>query len=224
MEEIEKSAPSVEEAVEAALADLGISEQEAHIEVIQEPRGGLLGIGTQEAVVRVRPASAGSAPEEGDVDDQAEIAAEFLEGLLEEMGLDAEIEINDADEATYVEIWGGDDPEALGTLIGRRGATLEALQDLVRSAVQTKTGQRCLVLVDVEDYRKRRRSQVEEQATEAGGRVKKSGRPETLPPMSSYERKLVHDVAASLGGLETASEGEEPARSVVIRRSGSPEG
>lgn len=224
MEEIEKSAPSVEEAVEAALADLGISEQEAHIEVIQEPRGGLLGIGTQEAVVRVRPASAGGGSEEGDVDDQAEIAAEFLEGLLEEIGLDAEIEINDADEATYVEIWGGDDPEALGTLIGRRGATLEALQDLVRSAVQQKTGQRCLVLVDVEDYRKRRRSQVEEQAGEAGRRVKKSGHAETLPPMSSYERKLVHDVAASLGGLETASEGEEPARRVVIRRSGSPEG
>lgn len=226
MEEIERSAPSVEEAVEAALADLGISEQEAHIEVIQEPRNGVLGIGAQEATVRVRPKSAGVGgdSDEGELDDQAEVAAEFLEGLLEEIGLDAEIEINDADEATYVEIWGGDDPEALGTLIGRRGATLDALQDLVRSAVQQKTGERCLVLVDVEDYRKRRRSQVEDQASEAAARVKKSGHPETLPPMSSYERKLVHDVAASMGGLETASEGEEPARRVVIRRSGAPEG
>ena len=81
-------------------------------------------------------------------------------------------------------------------------------------------GGRCLVLVDVEDYRKRRRSRVAGMAREVALRVKRSGRPESLEPMSSLERKVVHDTVAELGGLETASEGQEPQRHVVIRRAG----
>ncbi|HEY1332545.1 MAG TPA: RNA-binding cell elongation regulator Jag/EloR [Actinomycetota bacterium] len=220
MAEVEKSAPTVEEAIEAALTELGVSEQEARIEVVQEPRSGIVGIGAQPAVVRVRSAAPAGAADDIDVGEQADVAAEFLEGLLEEMGVAADVEINDTGGSTYVEIWGGEDPEGMGRLIGRRGLTLEALQDIVRSAVQQRTGERCLVLVDVEDYRKRRRSQVEHQAQDVGRRVKKTGRPETLPPMGAYERKVVHDAIAGVGGLETSSEGEEPNRRVVVRRSG----
>jgi spoIIIJ-associated protein len=76
------------------------------------------------------------------------------------------------------------------------------------------------VLVDVEDYRKRRRAQVLQRARDAAERVKKSGRQEALEPMSAYERKLVHDAVAEIGGLTTESEGEDPERRVVIQRGG----
>jgi spoIIIJ-associated protein len=223
MRETEKSAASVEEAVEAALAELGLSEQEASIEILQEPKSGFLGINSSPAVVRVW-ASTGVAEDE-EVDDeiaeeQGELAADFLEGLLDAMGLDADVEIN-AEEAglLYVELWGVEGSESMGLLIGRHGATLDALQELVRASVQRKTGERCRVLVDVEEYRRRRRSQVARRAHEVAHRVKKSGRSETLEPMSSFERKVVHDAVAEIGGLETMSEGDEPNRRVVVRRS-----
>jgi spoIIIJ-associated protein len=217
MQEVEKSAPTVEEALEAALAELGVSEQEADVEVLREPRSGFLGIAGQQAVVRVRLRATQTA-EEGDIDEQAEVAAEFLEGLLEAIGIVGEVDINQADGSTYVEIWADDDPDALGLLIGKRGNTLEAIQDLVRIAVHRATGERCSVLVDVEDYRKRRRAQILQRAGDAARRVKKSGRQEALEPMSAYERKIVHDAVAEIGGLQTASEGDEPERRVVIRR------
>lgn len=217
MQEVERSAPTVEEALEAALAELGVSEQEADVEIVQEPRSGFLGIAGQQAVVRVRVKTSRTA-EEGDVDEQAEVAAEFLEGLLEAMGIVGEVDITEVDGSTYVEIWADDDPDALGLLIGKRGNTLESIQDLVRIAVHRLTGERCSVLVDVEDYRKRRRTQILQRARDAARRVQKSGRQEILEPMSAYERKVVHDAVAEIGGLQTASEGEEPERRVVIRR------
>ena len=217
MQEIERSAPTVEEAVDAALAELGVSEQEAEVEIVQEPRSGLLGIGGQHAVVRVRTRTTSEEAAE-DVDEQAEIAADFVEGLLEAIGVVGEVDVNEADGVTYVEIWADDDPDALGLLIGKRGNTLESIQELVRIVVHKGTGERCSVLVDVEDYRKRRRAQVLHRARDAAHRVKKSGRQEALEPMSAYERKLVHDAVAEMGGLQTASEGEEPERRVVIRR------
>jgi spoIIIJ-associated protein len=218
MQQVEKSAPSVEEALESALAELGISEQEAVIEVVQEPRGGFLGIAGQEAIVRVRAKAEPPAPEASD--EQAEMVADFVEGLLEAAGLDGDVEISEADGTTYVDVWADEDPEGMGVLIGKRGNTLDAIQELVRTHVHRRTGERCLVLVDVEDYRKRRRSQLLRRASEVGGRVKTTGRPEALEPMNPYERKLVHDAVAGLGGLVTASEGEEPNRRVVIKRQG----
>jgi spoIIIJ-associated protein len=216
MQEVEKSAPSVEEALESALAELGISEQEALIEVVQEPRSGFLGIVGQQAIVRVRPKSTPPAPEASD--EQAEMAADFIEGLLEAAGLDGDVDISEADGTSYVDVWADDDPEGMGVLIGKRGNTLDAIQELVRTHVHRRTGERCVVIVDVEDYRKRRRSQLLRRASEVGGRVKKTGRQEALEPMNAYERKLVHDAVAELGGVVTASEGEEPDRRVVIRR------
>ena len=218
MEEIERSAASVEEAIEAALAELGISEQEARIEIVQEPRGGLFGLGQQPAVVRVRaapnkPVISGDALEE-----QAETAAAFVRELVERMGLDAEVEAQGSGDVMYVDVWGADSDEDMGVLIGKRGHTLESIQELVRSSIHRQLGERCAVQVDVEDYRKRRRSRVAGMAREAGRKVRKTGRPEALEPMPAFERKVVHDAIAELGGLETASEGEGPSRHVVIRK------
>jgi spoIIIJ-associated protein len=106
----------------------------------------------------------------------------------------------------------------MALLIGRHGATLEAIQELTRMAVGRRLDERCRIMVDVEDYRKRREDRLVERAQQVAQKVLQTGREETLDPMNPYERKLVHDAVAELGGLETSSRGEEPNRFVVIRR------
>jgi spoIIIJ-associated protein len=217
VQEIERSAASVEEAIEVALEELGLTEQEARVEIVQEPRSGFLGIASQPAVVRVK-ALVSPTPEGGPDEDQPEVVASFVDGLMAALGLDVDVEINEAEGTTYVDVWGAASDEGMGLVIGKRGHTLDAIQELARSYVHHETGERCLVMVDVEDYRKRRRSQIIRTARDAARRVKRTGQQESLEPMSAYERKLVHDAVAALGGLETSSEGEEPGRRVVIRR------
>jgi spoIIIJ-associated protein len=217
MDEVERSAESVEEAVEAALAELGLSEQEVRVQIVQEPRSGFLGMRGQPAIVRVRPVAEGPAEVVSSAE-QEEAAVAFLEGLLEAMGMEADVEVNAVEGITYVDLWGVSSGDDMGLLIGKHGHTVAALQELLKGHVQRATGTRCVVQVDVEDYRKRRRSRIVQRAGEVGRRVRKSGRPESLEPMSAYERKIVHDTVGALGGLETASEGDEPPRRVVIRR------
>jgi spoIIIJ-associated protein len=215
MREVERSAASVEEAVEAALEELGVSEQEARVEIVQEPQKGLLGFGSQEAIVRVRVLDEDLGV---DLEEQAEVAEEFLLGLLDRMDLDADVDHNLVDGVMYVDILAGEDADQMGLLIGRHGQTLDALQEVVRCAVQRQLQARCRVMVDVEDYRKRRRSQLVQRARSVAARVRRTGRPERMEAMNPYERKIVHDAASEVGGVETASEGEDPDRRVVIRR------
>jgi spoIIIJ-associated protein len=211
--EVERSAASVEEAIESALEELGVSEQEADVEIVQEPQRGLLGLGTQEAVVkvRVRDEAAGV-----DVEEQAEVAERFLTGLFDRMGMPADVDTGEVDGVMYVDVFGAEESESMGLLIGRHGQTLDALQEVVRSAVQRETESRCRVVVDVEGYRKRRRSQLVERARAAATRVKRTGRPERLEPMSAVERKIVHEYLKDDAGVETRSEGTEPQRYVII--------
>jgi spoIIIJ-associated protein len=225
--ETEKQAPSVEEAVEAALEELGVTEQEAQVEIVQEPRSGLLGIGGQPAIVRVRtrapepadeaPEDRSRAPADEDLEDQADAAADFLEELLGLMGIDAVAEPNLQGTHMYIDIE-GDDEDDLALLIGRHGQTLEALQELTRLIVGHRLDQRVRVVVDVEDYRKRREERLEARARELAEKVLRSGLDEELEPMNPYERKLVHDAVGTVSGVETISQGEEPNRFVVIRR------
>jgi spoIIIJ-associated protein len=213
--ETEKRAPSVEEAVEAALQELGVSEQEARIEVIEEPRSGVLGIGSQEAVVRVRAVTQRVDPE--DLEDQADTAADFLEELLGHMGIDAVAEPNLYGDHMYVDIV-GEDEDDMALLIGKHGQTLDAIQELTRMAVGRRLDERIRVIVDVEDYRKRRESRLEDRAREVAARVLKSGTEEIFEPMNPFERKIVHDAVSEIDGVESSSRGEEPDRAVVIRR------
>jgi spoIIIJ-associated protein len=218
VEEIQRSAPSVEEALEAALTELGVSEQEADVTVLQEPRQGVLGIGSQEAVVSVRVRRRDAEATEEDLEEQGEIAAEFLEGLLSRMGLDAEVEPALEGGTMYVDVLGqGPDDEDMGLLIGRHGQTLEALQELARVVVGQRTGMRARIVVDIEDYKRRQRSRLEAKAREVAARVARSHQEEELEPMNPFERKMVHDAVATVPGVRTASRGEEPERRVVIR-------
>ena len=222
MEEIRRTAPSVEEALEAALGELGLSEQEADVEVVQEPRSGLFGVGAQEAVVVVRPRVRREDDlSEEDLEEQAEVAAEFLEGMLERMGIQASVEPNLEDGTMYVDVMGPDpDDEDMGLLIGRHGLTLEAVQELTRGVVARRTGQRARVVVDVEDYRKRQIDRLTARVREAAARVRRTGRSETLEPMNPFLRRIVHAAIAEVEGVDSASEGEGAERRVVIRRRG----
>ncbi len=221
MEEIRRSAPSVEEALEAALGELGLSEQEADVEVVQEPRAGVFGVGAQEAIVVVRArAKPGGDVSEDDLEDQAEIAAEFLEGMLERMGIVATVVPALEDGTMYVDVIGPEpDDEDMGLLIGRHGQTLEAIQELTRVVIGQRTGLPARVVVDIEDYRKRQIERLSARVREVAKRVSRTGRSETLEPMNPFLRKLVHTAVAEVDGVESSSEGEGAERRVVIRRS-----
>ena len=201
--ETEARGASVEEAVDAALAELGATEKEVRVEVIQDPKAGFLGVGGQEAVVRVWLLAAEPAPVEVDMDaleEQADTAADFVEDLLAKMGIDATAEPNVVNDHMYVDIL-GDDEDDMALLIGRHGATLEAIQELTRMVVGRRLDQRVRVIVDVEDYRKRREERMIERALEVARSVLETGQEQELDPMNPYERKLVHDAVADLGGL-----------------------
>lgn len=219
MDQIQASGPSVDQAVEVALARLGVSEQEVDVQILQEPRSSFLGMGGQEAVVLVRLKRKPDQLSEDELDDQADAAADFLEDLLGRMGIDASVEPNLEDGTMYVDILGsGPEDEDMALLIGRHGQTLEAFQELTRHVVMRKTGLRCRVVVDVEDYKKRQRDRLVAKAHDIANRVARTGRSEELEPMTPYERKVVHDAVASVEGVESASRGEDPERRVVISR------
>lgn len=223
MQEVERSAPSVEEAVEAALGELGVSEQEAVVEVVQEPRGGLLGIGAQDAIVRVRLKSDPGAPTEEEIEEQADLGAEFLEGLLQRMGIRAAVEPGLEGGTMYVDVLGTGDEDSdddMALLIGRHGLTLEALQEVTRVVIGNRTGLRCRVMVDVEDYRKRQRARLASRARDIAKKVARGGREQELEPMNPYERKVVHDAVGSVPGATSFSRGEDAERHVVIAPEG----
>ena len=159
--------------------------------------------------------SAGDASED-DVDPEREgdVAADYLEELLDIADLDGDIDLDVEGDRAVVSLVGGD----LDVLVGPGGSVLEALQELIRLAVLRSTGQRSRLLLDVAGWRQQRREQIRRQATEAVATVTTTGTPLSLPAMTPYERKIVHDVVAELG-LASASEGQDAARHVVVRPS-----
>lgn len=155
----------------------------------------------------------GDRPEPATPEEVAETAKEFVTGLLTAMGLEGEIGTKVDGATAHVDVAG----EHLGTLIGRRGQTLDALQEVARAAVQRRLRSRVRLAVDVEGYRARRRDSLAEYAREMAARAKERGTEIELEPMTSYERKVVHDAVAEVDGASSFSEGEEPNRKVVIR-------
>jgi spoIIIJ-associated protein len=150
-----------------------------------------------------------------DVEEQADAVADFIEELLVKMDIDAIAEPSEADGRVYVDILDGD-PDEMSLLIGRHGQTLDALQELSRQVVGRRLDERIRVLVDVEDYRKRRASRLVEKARETAEAVLDSGTERPMEPMDALERKIVHDAVAEIDGVRTESRGEDPGRCVVI--------
>ncbi len=147
-----------------------------------------------------------------EIDEEAEAAADLLEGLLDAMDLPGDLRISVQDAHAEVEVIGLEE----GVLIGRRGQTLEAVQELVRTAMQRRFERRSRVLVDVDGYRARRMEKLLERADEAVREVLATGEPQRLEPMDSIERRLVHQRVAETEGVVSNSHGREPSRRIVI--------
>ncbi|MEK7693395.1 MAG: RNA-binding cell elongation regulator Jag/EloR [Chloroflexota bacterium] len=225
---VEASGKTVEEAIERALDELDATRDEVAFEVLAEPKGGILGVGAADARVRVwRTGEGAAAGEEGGTDgegelieDDAEMAAQMLDHLLELMGITADVSIRDAETpgdglgmAKAVLDIEGDD---LGLLIGRRGETLASLQYLLNLMVGRKLTEHATFTVDVEGYRRRREKQLNQLARRMADQVRRTRRPVTLEPMPPNERRIVHLTLAEDREVETSSIGEGENRKVSI--------
>jgi spoIIIJ-associated protein len=146
------------------------------------------------------------------LNEEADLAADFVEGLLDILELPGDIEIEVDENQAFVNVV----EVGSGLLIGRRGATLDALQELVRAATQRQVERRSHVRVDIEGYRSRQLEKLKDRCREGIAQVRETGEPFRLEPMDAYERKVMHDLVARTGGVRSSSEGVEPRRRVVI--------
>jgi spoIIIJ-associated protein len=290
VEWVETTGRTIEEAKDAALDQLGVDEQDAEFEVLEEARSGLFGRLRQEARVRarVRPTTprpkvdrrdrrrraskdkdAGAAPapqadeapaqtvaqadapsaatrgagrgrprprpqpseakntpepqrgappmDERDLETQAETVRSFLEGLVDAFDVDATVTVEAVDEDTLEARVDGDD---LGLLVGPKGQTLVAVQELARASLQRGGPGGARLRVDVGGYRERRREALARFTKTVAEQVLASGTATALEPMSAADRKVVHDTANEIDGVRTTSEGEDPRRRVVIHPDG----
>ena len=243
---LEKSGKTEDEALAAALRELGLDRDDVSVEIVERAKSGFLGIGASPAVVRVEydapdeepvkgaPAAPVSEPQRAEK--KAEKAAEpsaapavntepkytegvkadterFLRGLLERMGVKAEIEITDRDNGGILVNLSG---PGMGAVIGRRGETLDAIQHLTNYAVNRGSDKRCHISVDAESYRAKREESLVHLAEKMAAKVVKYKRSMALEPMNSYERHVIHTALQNFEGVSTSSTGTEPNRRVVV--------
>ncbi|STD14976.1 R3H domain [Dermatophilus congolensis] len=156
-----------------------------------------------------------SASRTEELEREGEIAADFLERLLDIADLDGDIDVDIDGDRASVAIVDSEDGRVPRRLVGQDGKVLEALQELTRMAVQAETGERSRVMLDVAGHRAERREAVISSARKVIAEVKKYGEARSLEPMSAFERKVVHDEVLR-AGLESESEGSEPHRFVVV--------
>ncbi len=149
-----------------------------------------------------------------DLEKEGDIAADYLEALLDIAELGGDIDMDVEGERALVAIVGED----LGQLVGKRGEVLDALQELTRLAVTRETGNRSRLMLDVAGHREKRRAELSEIGTKAAKKAQETGESVKLQPMNPYERKIVHDAIAAAGAA-SESEGEEPRRYIVVTAS-----
>jgi spoIIIJ-associated protein len=203
MDMIEKTGKTVEDALEAALAELGVDRDQVEYKVLEAPSKALFGLlGGREAKVLVTLKKV----------EPVESARDFLAKVTKAMGLSVNINVTMGEEAMEIDLRGDD----LGLLIGKHGQTLDALQYLTNLATQREGRERMRIIIDVEDYRKRRADTLQQLALRLADRVKRSGESVVLEPMTPHERKIIHMSLQEEPRVETYSEGQEPFRRVVI--------
>lgn len=202
---LEKTGKTIQDAVNSALLELGISEQEALVEVLEEPSKGFLGIlGNKLAKVKVTEKY-----------NPVKEAKYFLVKVCREFGVKPEFELQENKEHTVINIRGED----LGILIGRRGDTLDSLQYLTNLAVNKDSSEisdRVKIILDVEGYRGRREETLIKLAQRLSEKVKRTRSRVVLEPMNPHERRVIHTALQNDNAIQTYSEGEEPYRKVVI--------
>lgn len=201
MKFVEKSGKSVEEALRLALIDLDATREQVEVEILDEGSKGFLGLGAKEAKIRVTKKN-----------DVVEVAKTFLNNVLKEMNINAEIEVALVDESLHVNMIGED----MAILIGKRGQTLDSLQYLLSLVVNKNRDDYLRVILDTENYRAKRKETLESLAEKLAMKVKKSRKNVILEPMNPYERRIIHSALQNNPSVSTKSEGDEPYRKVVI--------
>ncbi len=236
---LEKSGKTEEAAIAAALEELGLDRDDVSVEIVERAKSGFLGIGASPAVVRVQyeapdeeletvaeaaaespaaapaeaqPAAAPAAPAADEPEIYARIRA-FVSGLLEHMGIQAEIEITARENGgVNVNLSGSN----MGAVIGRRGETLDAIQHLTNYAVNRGSDKHMHISVDAESYRAKREESLVRLAEKMAAKAIKYKRSMALEPMNSYERHVIHTALQDYEGVTTSSTGTEPNRRVVV--------
>ena len=244
---MEATGKTEEEALAAALRQLGLDRDDVSVEIIERAKSGFLGLGSSPARIRVsyevpdeaeqpkeaaqeQPAAAPAAVEEESCpcekaapaeaalgeevqDEKSQQIRAFLQGLMEHLDSNALARVYLSEEGHYKVILEGDH---LGQLIGRRGETLDAIQQLTNYAVNSGREKRIRVHVDAENYRAKREQSLESLARKVAGKVTKYRRSVTLEPMNAYERHVIHAALQDVPGVNTYSIGTEPNRRVVV--------
>ena len=200
------------ESTEQAISAEAIEEQDDALSAVPEAgqdseAGAEDSAGSEDAESKVTSAS--RLEEEGDV------AADYLEELLDIADIDGDIDIEVRNGRTYISIVAEEEAAGLESLVGQDGEVLEALQELTRLAVLSATEIRSRLVLDINGYRSERSGELQKIAEDAVAAVKESGETVALAPMSAYERKIVHDAVAELG-LISESEGEGADRHIVV--------
>ena len=223
---LEKSGKTEEAAIAAALEELGLDRDDVSVEIVERAKSGFLGIGASPAVVRVQyeapdeesetAAEAAAAPAAPAAADEPESYARiraFVSGLLEHMGIQAEIEITARENGgVNVNLSGSN----MGAVIGRRGETLDAIQHLTNYAVNRGSDKHMHISVDAESYRAKREESLVRLAEKMAAKAIKYKRSMALEPMNSYERHVIHTALQDYEGVTTSSTGTEPNRRVVV--------
>ena len=200
---VEKSGKTIDEAVNAALNELNTTKENVEIEVISEGRRGILGIGSEEARVRVKMEQT-----------PLQKAEKYVKSIMDSFGINAELKGNYEDETVTVEIIG--DSEEVGKVIGRRGDTLDALQYLTSLVVNKGEENYIRVTIDTENYRGKREETLIKLAKRMAGVVSRSRKSVTLEPMNPNERRIIHSALQEYKNITTYSTGKDPNRCIVI--------
>lgn len=202
MTKITVSGKTVEEAVQAGLAQLGVPEHRVKIEVLEQPSKGLFGlIGAREAKVEMEV-----------LPDAVEECLAFLDRLFAAMGLSIRVERVDEPDSVRLNLHG----DELGIVIGRRGQTLDALQYLANIVASRHSDKHIRIILDAEDFRERRKQTLIQLSERLAERVVRTKKEVILEPMSPQERKVIHSQLQNHPKVKTYSKGEEPYRRIVI--------
>lgn len=200
---VEKSGKTIDEAVNEALKELNTTKENVEIEVINEGKRGILGLGAEDAVVRVKMEVT-----------PLQKAEKYLNDVMNSFGLDVQLNGSYEDESVKVEIVG--DSEEVGKVIGRRGDTLDALQYLTSLVVNKGEENYIRVTIDTENYRGKREETLIKLAKRTAGIVARTRKSITLEPMNPNERRIIHSALQEYRNVTTYSTGKDPHRCIVI--------
>lgn len=201
-----KQSRTVEDAIKDALLELGVSEEDVEVEIIEEASKGLFGlIGSKEAKVKVVV-----------VNDSVNIAKEFLDKIFTSMTIKADVDIRKEEDVLNIDIINVD-PADKGIIIGKRGNTLDSIQYLLSLTINKGSDKFIRVALDIEEYRLKREETLVRLAEKMAEKAKYTKRPVKLEPMNPFERRIIHSTLQKHNGITTYSEGNEPFRRVVIQ-------